>query len=651
MSCVDSQFKGDMENMKKGLKSIDEKGNKDNNIYSDLAHMGACNKSAKGLVNSFRSVEGLMQSLEMIICINGKKTLQQLSTSIKDIVNYYNAYNCIIASRMIDYIKTVMNKFNGYKHYDAFNMNLILSLQSVVRTLRPFTEKFTSSNGHIHKEIEKSLEPLDTTDLENNLVIYNQEKVILKEIKEKVKEYLQKDDIYSLTNALSYTSYIRMHYGYDKEAVELMEQVDQQCILSSNFGFIPNIHLFTKEVNPLLPQNPLFEMAMQPNAFYGPQSAFDELTKQHRKVSGMVDSIDTLGIRNVYNVAALVKNGYMAQVSHFSLQHNSSQSIYSTLYSNARMCVGQLEKSYNQLIDTNFIGKSCKARVELLFKEGFNGHYKCYTTNAIKPLYYRAYLTCHLSQCPKSVPGTYNEAYLPKSCYTHQSGKDNLDHYEFVSHFKETEKQSQNTKDGSCCLSHKYHLGVDSKSQEKANQVMDTIAEQIKEYEALLERQRQERVKNLYDQYIANCDDRVILNHNGEIFELLKTKSGYTATVSNTANKFLATASFVYEVNHAGYEFDFKYNCGEVERKQGKYCWRYDHPHGGSRINCIGHDLTPAYHFQTTSKAPEELVVLLSHAFKLLPEIEIMDKEVKRREKEQKKRDDLWKLKNGFSVY
>ncbi|KAL7711596.1 putative sporulation-specific protein [Entamoeba marina] len=620
----------DLESMKTIINNMDKESvDSGNGIFSELTHIEITKNKITKPITSF---EKLMYALEMIISTNGKKSLQQLPTSLKDVVNYYNVINCLTATTMIEYIKTIMIEHGTSQYFDAFNKSLILSLQSVVKTLRPFTEKFTSSNGTIHKKIEMALEPVDTTNIENDIIMYKHEYTLLDEIKEKVKELIQKDDLYSLTKALSYTSYIRMHYGYDKEAVELMEKVDQQCVLSSNFGFIPNIHLFTREVNPLFPQHPHYDIGIKSCIFSGDQQRFTTVNKNE------LGKIESLDFRNAYNAAVLVRNGYMAQISHHFSLHDSSQSNYSGLYYLTKIDLN----GKGILLEENFNNGGYGKRIEMIFKSENRTHYKLFASNSIKPLFYKAYLACYLSQCPQSVPFTYERVVLPRNSYTYEIWN-KLDEHGYVSTIENIQKIIKKDNGLGCCISNNYCLTYDSKSKEVIKQCLGKVTGLIGEYNALIKKQKAEKQNKFLNEALGSYDDVIKLQHKEEVFVLTKDKKGYSIMVNESQNSFLTTNTFTYYVNDNGDGFDFKYSNGRVKKRDdNKYEWIY-HFHSDynvSDLNLHGH--TPAFEFETSQKVPEELLIILSYASKMEQQVKEMSKKIKKHMKEEKRQREEW---------
>ncbi|KAL7719634.1 Uncharacterized protein QTN25_003333 [Entamoeba marina] len=436
--------------VKKIINSMDM--DKDEKL-NDLAHFGSTSDTKSKKLHQFMmNFEEIAQTLEMILINNGQKTFLQFPYVIKDFISVYNTLLCLVAATMVKYIRNIMKRHESCKVFDAWNTNLVITLQSIIKTLRPFTEKYASSSGLINKHIEDALKLIHMD---------------IKKIKEQVPKLLNNKDLLSLSKALSLTTYIRMYYGYDVEAYELMNEVDRQCISTSNFGFIPNVFIFIKEVNPLFNQTPLTDHSISPTIF------------REKKPIEMNANIDEIDYSLVFNTAMLLRNAFITHSIHNLCLHKHQENDYSGVYITTDIKFSEKSNTYYYHNPSDFLGRHCDLRINLLTNKyhvlSDLMYFNMFMSNAVRPLYYRAFLICLYEICPLDVPGEFNDSLLLPLCKFNE--RDNITKIKFDKNYMETLNYVIKTRDEKGnkenFLAQNYHLGIEDEYIKQSKSVLE----------------------------------------------------------------------------------------------------------------------------------------------------------------------------------
>ncbi|KAL7718799.1 Uncharacterized protein QTN25_003752 [Entamoeba marina] len=643
MTEASEEFNELFKEVKKAISSLDMN---EDETFDDFTHLGSHSSPKSQTLHKFvLTFEDIMQTFEMIISTNGKKSFLQFPSLIKDYINVYNALLCIIAASMTLYIRYLMEIHETCGVYDAYNTNLVITLQNIVKTLRPFTEKFTSSTGLIHKHIEKALKPIND-DIKQNLVMFKREEKTLQEIKEQIPKLLNANDLLSLSKALSLTTFIRTYYAYDKNALELMNEVDKQCISTSNFGFIPNLLVFLRDIDPIFNQTPKTDFSISPTIF-------------RQKPPMPVDAnLEDVGYSYIFNISVLLRNAFATHSYHKLCLHKCQEHEYAGIHLTSNLPVGT-SGSYLMHLDTNseYFSQHYSNRIYLASpKRNVSDELKYYVKimpNAIKPLYYRALVGCILSVCPKEVPSEYTvDLILPLCEYNKNENGKSSKHDDYLREIDSATNKRVREINKQNFIAMKYHLGIEDEYNKQSDAILGAFRTKVAEYKALLEKQRLERIEKLYEANIKPYESTVLV-HSGENYECTKTDKGFNIKVNNTSNTFLAQSNFEYIPSENGHYMVLFFNRGSCVQKDDVYKWIYRNRYA------MDTDMNFGFSFDDVSKVPKELALILSHAFKMDKMIADIDARIAQEERErehqrmldeQRRENDrvLHKLKYGY---
>ena len=137
-------------------------------------------------------------------------------------------------------------------------------------------------------------------------------------------------------------------------------------------------------------------------------------------------------------------------------------------------------------------------------------------------------------------------------------------------------------------------------------------------------KERDARVKNLYDEFIGPLDDSVkIVREGAEVFEAKKTPVGVSITASNTQNSFLLQNEVTYQPDPDGRRMYFTFSNGRIEFEYDRFSWYY-----GGRL-AQSHANSTAFNVKVEGNTHPWIPVVISHAFKMPPLMEKIDRELK----------------------
>ncbi|KAL7718756.1 DNA double-strand break repair Rad50 ATPase [Entamoeba marina] len=592
--------KASFNKVKKILSSLDTNENVIE-ILNNFAIVGTDSYSELQILHKFvLKFEDIMQTFEMIISTNGKKSFLQFPSLIKDFINVYNALLCIISVSMIIYIRDLMEIHETCSVYDAYNTNLVITLQNIVKTLRPFTEKFTTPTGLIHKHIEKALKPIND-DIKQNLVMFKREEKTLQEIKKQIPKLLDVNDLLSLSKALSLTTFIRTYYAYDKDALELMNEVDKQCISTSNFGFIPNLLVFIRDINPLFNQTPKTDFLISPTIFT--QRKF---LSSDTRYANITDDY-------TFNIEVLLRNAYVTHSYHKLCLHKYQEHDYSGVHITSHLpCSSSLDGfcRYDGWFDKRHYDKAYEFKFgntnELKLK-----YYEKFISNSIKPLYYRALLVCTHSVCPKVIPSEYTcELILPLCKFNKLEYGRSHNYTNFLLSVRDVAYNCKKDLSEKNFIAFNYHLGIEDEYNKESKDVIDTFNTNVAKFDESSESDRLERVEKLLDTYVKPYGNSVLV-HNGEKYECTRTDKGFNIKVNNTSNCFLTQSTIQYKPAKNGHYMVLSFNNGECFKEDDCYKWMY---YG---YDAMKNDIDFGFNFDDISKYQKELAIILSHAYKM----------------------------------
>ncbi|ELP92271.1 hypothetical protein EIN_118950 [Entamoeba invadens IP1] len=540
----------------------------------------------------------------------------ELPKVLQDEIKLYNSVMLIKACSVVQYFRFMNTLDNVHQVYLNYNNNLVLKLQSVIRTLA--TQDYDITHDPIVTEyVRQSMN--ETVVDKNNLVLYESESKYTENMLNMYKPILSdgvsltssKNKLFTL-NAVS--QFLLSNYAFFDEVIEFSRNVNATLLNKENFGFIPNIFNLITSTVAIVNRTPQSDdiWIKCPRYRWDYESHFTEEIK----------SIWTMEVKMAYNYRVLLTNTNYSIVNYLLCKNWSSQYEYNILMINTitdldskpnfdfKTNENECYRTHMRWIVNNFGITESKRNYEIQLKS---------CVNAISGII--SFAGYQLDR-PKVFPSlNYFGASVPICKYTdHLTTSEietKIDSTMFVETFRvyfERMKEQE-----------RYYKQNSIMSNAIFEFLRDRIGQNFKEICVTnIEGLSNDFMKERYDQFVGIYADCVTLNNDDESFVVNKTVNGFEVKAKLGENAVGNRLTFNYVFNKKYDKMGLSFDHGKcVKNENNVFVWTY------KDYKAFDHTEELNYQFeQKDINLPKDLIVMISYIGKMELYYDLINKKV-----------------------
>ncbi|ELP87637.1 protein MLP1, putative [Entamoeba invadens IP1] len=524
---------------------------------------------------------------------------------LQDEIKLYNSVMMIKACSVVQYVKFMNTLDNVHQVYLNYNNNLVLKLQSVIRTLA--TQDYDITHDPIVTEyVRQSM--TETVVDKNNLVLYESESKYTENMLNMYKPILSdgvsltssKNKLFTL-NAVS--QFLLSNYAFFDEVTEFSRNVNATLLNKENFGFIPNIFNLITSTVAIVNRTPQSDVSFikSYNYSYKYKSHFTE----------EIESLEKMEEKMSYNYRVLLINTNYSIVNYLLCKNWSSQYEYNILMINTETD-GYSKPNFDFKANDDYVNET---HMKWIFDNfGMNSNKRNYEiqlkscVNAISGII--SFAGYQLDR-PKVFPSlNYFGAAVPICKYTEHLSTHEVENKINSSVFVETFKDHLNW-----LLTQK---NLYEQNSIMSNAIFDLLKTRVtKCFEEIclppLNILKTNYEKKRYDQFVGIYADCVTLSGNDESFEVTKTPSGFEVKAKLPGNAIGNHLTFKYIFNKMYDKMNLVFDHGKcVKNENNVFVWTYKDYKAFDHTEELNHQFD-----QKDINLPKDLIVMISYIGKM----------------------------------
>ncbi|ELP87984.1 sporulation-specific protein, putative, partial [Entamoeba invadens IP1] len=535
-------------------------------------------------------------------------SFEDLPAILKEEIEVYNTIIMLYTCGQIECIK-FMNKQEGVDDvYINYNNNLILKLQTIVKTLQSLQLDF-AQNSFVIESIKEAL--IDVHVDQSKLVLYTSELKFVEKFLAKT-QLKDLDDKFALPKTLAIETLLRSNYSFLNEVREFVSNVDNFVLLKKKEGFLPNVLYIVESTVPLVNRTP------QTDKQFMAMHQFSDNELYNSEISGIQHMHNEIS----YNFKANLVNFNYAIINSLIAQN------YSDMYQYSKLMIDTLtQKDDTQFVFSNDEKSLVHNKIRTIFEKfGCSEKTRMFdvkmesTINCIAPVI--SFVGYQLD-CPRVFPSeNYFGASIPKCQYTAFIAKG----YNFAEKisatvFLETYKEALENMQSTLQFTKKNNLVGDvlftfigSEVQKCFNEICTPL---VKKYDEAF-------FKSMYQSKVDQYTDKVHLSGNGEAFDVIKTERGFQIKVQLPGHAKGNSYNFEYVLNKTYDDMLLIYEDGQCVRKsENEYFWSY------KNYGAFKTQKKQRYQYdQSDINLPSELLTMISFIGKMEDEYPAIDKKI-----------------------